>query len=825
MDVSGQAVTATGKRKQRGGHRRRAIAAFLLHSTVLGAAAYAPAVFAQQQAAPVSAQAMHFSIPAQSLAGAIDAFSKATGWQVGYSSQLAKSITTRPVAGTMAPSQALQAMLAGTDIKVHMTGAASAALVDAASAGADGTATVAGATQLDTIDVHGQKETAWGPVQGFVARQSAGATKTDTPIIETPRSVSVISRKQLDQQGVTDIGQAVRYEAGARTDYDGADTSGQAPSLRGFPAEQYLDGLRVVQGAFGGVLYDPYLLERIGLVKGPVGALFGQSYPGGLVDLVSKRPTEDPLHEVLVQGGSYDRIQGGFDFSGPIDADKTWLYRLTGVGFSSGTQVDYTHLSRVAIAPAITYQPDGSTSLTVMANFQHDPNAGFWNKLPAVGTLLPNPDGPQIPDDFFTGDRNFNRMSYTAASLGYAFEHTFDDGLIFRQNARFQHSSVHFDSVQADDLVGSEIIRDKFQDLSRSNNFAIDNQAEANFDTGPLQHKLLFGIDYQHAFFAEKDTDAYAPPLDILAPDFEQPLPAYTPDDTYYNIRQTQDQFGGYAQDQISFQGWRAALGVREDWARTRTTDLIGDTRQSQNDTATSWNAGLLYLFDNGIAPYVSYSTSFLPTIGANIDGDAFKPTTGKQYEAGIKYQPTFMDALFTASVFDLTQQNVVTPDLDNPNNSVQTGEIRSRGVELQAKASVTDNIDLTASYTYLDAKVTKANDGTEGNRVWAWPQNAAKLWASYTFSDEALVGLTLGGGVRYTGNTTDQSNTLHVPAFTLFDAAVAYDFGMKNPSLKGLTLAVNATNLFDKHYIQDCVNGCYYGLRRNVMATLKYRW
>lgn len=818
------AVIGAGQKRA----RYRAGAAALLLTTALGLA-MAPAAWAQTPAQ--AAQSRTFQIPAGPLADALVQFGYQSGLQVAADGALTVSARSPGISGSFAPLEALSQLLAGTGLTFRVTSAGSVQLERAPQ-------TSSSAIQLGPVQVQGASgasdtQKPAGPGVGFVASRSVAGTKTDTPILETPQTLSVISRSQLDVLAPLYITQAARYEPGTQTDYDGVDPrSGGGIGLRGFSADNYLDGLRVASGEFVGPEYDPYLMERIEIVQGPSAALYGQSQPGGIINLVSKRPTDASIHEVMLQTGSYDRFGGGFDFGGRIDDDGHWLYRVTGVGSDSGTQVDKTKLSQFSVAPAITWRPDDATSLTVLVNFRYDPNDGFWNKLPALGTLVRNPDG-QIPDNMFTGDLGFNKYRLEQAAIGYLFEHKFDDIWTVRQNFRYQYGGGFFNSVQGDELDGTQLIRDKFQSINYSNTVALDNQAEVNFATGALTHKLLLGIDYQHAFVGEKDTDAGdgsgnedMPALDIAAPDYYLPVPAYSPGDTYLYTRQTTDQVGGYVQDQLALGGWRALVGVRQDWAQSSTTNLLdAGAQQKQTDHATTWRAGLLYAFDNGIAPYVSYSTSFLPTIGVNADSRPFKPTTGRQYEVGLKYQPTFLNLLFTASVFDLTENNVLTADPSNPFNSIQTGAERSRGAEVQAKGDLTDNIDIIASYTYLDAKITKSNYGNAGFRIWDEPENAASLWTDYKFLEGGLAGFALGGGVRYTGDTVDQSNTLHVPDFTLFDAAVRYNFGVKYPTLKGVTLAVNVTNLFDKQYIQQCVNGCYYGYRRSVLATLKYDW
>jgi iron complex outermembrane receptor protein len=381
----------------------------------------------------------------------------------------------------------------------------------------------------------------------------------------------------------------------------------------------------------------------------------------------------------------------------------------------------------------------------------------------------------------------------------------------------------------------------------------LDNQAEAKFETGPLKHTVLMGVDYQHLdwtnFTRYNQPRVPAgftptPTLDWLNPNYNQviPIPAI-----FQNWVQEQYQVGLYAQDQIKFGQWVFLLGGRQDWAHFNlqvgptsftTTSSVVD----QMDKAFTWRAGALYLFDNGIAPYFSYSTSFQPITGTAVsaDGTPFKPTTGEQYEVGVKYQPVGINGFVQVSLFDLTQQNVQTADPLRPAAIVQTGEIRSRGVEVSGVASLTQGLDIRASYTYLSSIITKALDPTiVGRPQGNTPPHTASLWADYTFQDGTFNGFGFGGGIKYVSSTYATNgnaallNSLaaagantKIPSYFLFDAVVHYDLGKLMPELKGFRAAINVTNLLDKTYVAACSNfGCNYGNGRTVLGTLTYRW
>jgi iron complex outermembrane recepter protein len=577
------------------------------------------------------------------------------------------------------------------------------------------------------------------------------------------------------------------------------------------------------------------------VLHGPASVLYGQASPGGLVDLVSKRPTEDPYHEAFLSTGSYGRIQGGVDLSGPIDQHKEWLYRFVASGLDVGSQVDFTRYERVSIAPSLTWRPDTDTTITFLGTYQNDPKAGFFNQLPSkgYGTLFPLANGQFIPTNFYPGVPSVDSMSRETGQVGYLAEHRFDNIWTVRQNLRYNDVNSSITTIFPTGVSTTNpnnLARSGFFENDHLRNFDLDNQAEAKFATGPLTHTALFGVDYQTGTYDNTSGGTPAgftvPSISVVNPNYNTPIPL-VPTGT---ANQGFNQVGLYTQDQIKFDRWLMLLGIRWDHADSNTLSLslatgATTTTQLSNDAVTKRGA-LLYKFDNGIAPYIQYTESFQPQVGVvGFGGTAFTPTTGQQEEAGIKYQPN-AKSLYTLAVYNLLQQNVLTPD-PNPAHigfSVPTGEIRSRGIELEGKTEIDRNLSLLASYTYDDAVITRNNVPYEaGRHPVAIPLNSASLWADYTFHSGPLDGFGASGGVRYLGDTAGNitgTTVLDVPAVTLFDAAVHYDFSALGPQFKGYFLQVNATNLFDETYVSLCQdNGCYYGLRRNVIATLRYRW
>jgi iron complex outermembrane receptor protein len=669
-------------------------------------------------------------------------------------------------------------------------------------------------------------QAAWGPVRGYVAKNSATATKTNTPLIETPQAVSVVTRDQIEAQAAQNLSQALRYTSGVVTEQTGADFRFQQVYVRGFLADQYLDSIRLLPGSFAIPQIEIYNLQRIEVLHGPASVLYGQGSPGGIVNMISKRPTAEPFREVVTQVGSYGLLMSGFDVSGPLDKEGHFLYRLTGLLRETGTQVDFTEYQRGSISPAFTWRPTADTTLTILTNYQHDPKAGFFNQLPARGTALFNPNG-KISTHFYSGEPSFDQFDREQYNAGYFFEHRFNDAWTVRQNLRYMDVNVDVATVfPTGGLLPNlqTVNRNAFTSLEELKTFMVDSQAEAKFATGPATHTLLLGNDYQKAFDVAVNRNGPAPAINVFNPVYGRSIPAPP---IIQNRKQVQNLLGFYVQDQIKVGGWNALLGAREDEAGIDTNNLLTRTLASQTDRATTKRVALLYLFDIGVAPYGQYTESFQPVIGTDFSGKAFKPTRGQQKEVGIKFQPPGSNLLTTVAAFDLVQQNVLTPDPAHVNFSVQTGAIRSRGVEFETKASLSDSFNMTAAYTYLDLVVEQANDGAVGKRPVGIPRNTASLWGDYTFPWGSLAGFGLAAGVRYLGvSAGDTLNTFSIPGATLVDAAIHYDFANLSPALKGYYLAVNAQNLFDKVYVQWCQNqGCWYGLRRTVIGTLRYRW
>ena len=674
------------------------------------------------------------------------------------------------------------------------------------------------------------QESAWGPAATIAAKHSATATKTDTPIEKTPQSVSVVTRAEMDTRQPSSVKEALAYTPGAAVSTRGSSTSYDFVIIRGFytpgpTPNNYLDGIKLQGDYYSAAVVDPYMLERVEMMRGPTSVLYGKSNPGGLISMVSKSPTSEPLKEIQFKMGTDNLFQTGFDFSDSLDDDGIYSYRLTGLARSNDQQQDFSKQKRYAIAPVFSWKPDDKTNLTLRANIQNDPSMGYYGWLPKEGTVEPLPDGSRVPVNFTDYAPN-NTYSRYQRMVGYSFEHSFDDTFTVRQNLRYSQIKTSQQSVYGFGATGNQLTRSIIVSDERYNDFGVDTQLESKFGTGEVAHTLLTGIDYSRL---HNDIDnAYG-----TAPTLDMNNPVYTdvdfPDAQPFQLN-TQHQTGLYIQDQLEWEKWVATLGGRYDWSKQATTIRSSGQKVERNDEQFTWRAGINYLFDNGITPYFSYSESFEPNpskawAATPADNVAYAPSKGKQYEAGVKYIPKELPVVVTAAVYELTKTNNLTTDPTNPFAQVAAGEVRSRGVELEAKAAVNANINLTASYTYTDAEYT--DDTTyKGLTPVQVPKNMASLWGDYTFYEGALSGLTLGTGGRYVGSSYgDPDNTFKVGSSTVMDAVVKYD--LARLGLAGSSVAVNVNNLFDREYVSSCFNtyGCFWGAERQVVATATFRF
>lgn len=674
----------------------------------------------------------------------------------------------------------------------------------------------------------GVVETSLGPVNGYVAHRSSSGTKTNTPIIETPQSVSVISAEQIrDQKIVSKFDEVLRYTPGVIGGTYGADVRYDWFLIRGFPAQNeslFLDGLQLFYTSYASWKLQPFNLERVEVLRGPSGILYGGSAPGGLVNAVSKLPLAEPVRYLEAGINNYGNAYTAFDIGGvvPQSGNGQMLYRFVGQVQGGGTQTDYTYDNNFFFAPSVTWRPDADTKLTVYATAAHN-NTRAENFLPYVGTVTNAPFG-RIPTSLFAGDPRADQFRREQETLGYQLEKNITDSFDFRQNARFGHVDVFYTGLYglgyATTPAAADIMRGNFYARGVANQFNLDNQLEYRFATGALQHTALLGVDLKHYALDDRQGFGAGTNLNVLNPVYGVNAPFNGA--LYQDAYLTQGMAAVYLQDQVKLDRLTVVLSGRQDWVDLLNHNRLGPD-QSREDSKFSGRVGAIYNLDFGVAPYASYMTGYNPIIGTNAAGRLQLPETSEQTEVGVKYEPVGLNARFSVAWFDLKRRNALTTDPNNPLFQTQNGEVTSRGVELEAVANITPDFKLVASYTNYDLFVSRdLNSALIGTVPTNTPREFASVWTDYTFSDGPLRGLGLGGGVRYVGSSfADTANTALVPSFVLGDLALHYEWD------NHWRAALNVANVTDKIYVASCavVTSCYYGDRRRVTASVSYKW
>ncbi|AXF66190.1 MULTISPECIES: ferrichrome porin FhuA [unclassified Leclercia] len=697
------------------------------------------------------------------------------------------------------------------------------------------------------------QESAWGPAATIAARQSATGTKTDTSIEKVPQSISVVTAEEMALHQPRSVKEALSYTPGVAVGTRGASNTYDYLIIRGFAADgqsqnNYLDGMKMQGNFYNDAVIDPYMIERAEVMRGPTSVLYGKSSPGGLLNMVSKRPLTEPLKEVQFKVGTDSLFQTGFDFSDALDDDGVYSYRLTGLARSNNAQQERAEEQRYTIAPSFSWRPSDKTNFTFLSYFQNEPETGYYGWLPKEGTVDPLPNGDRLPTDFNEGAKN-NTYSRNQKMVGYSFDHEFNDTFTVRQNLRFAENKTSQNSVYGYGVCsdaansgnalcnalspadkGHYLARKYVVDDEKLQNFTVDTQLQSKFATGDVDHILLTGVDYMrmrndiNAWFGY---DGSVPLLDLYNPvysDFD--FGSKNPDNSGpYQLLNKQQQTGLYVQDQAQWNKVLVTLGGRYDWAEQDSFNRVAGTTASRDDNQFTWRGGVNYLFDNGVTPYFSYSESFEPSSQSDAQGKPFAPSKGKQYEVGVKYVPSDRPIVLTGALYQLTKTNNLMADPAGSFFSVEGGEIRARGVEIEAKAALSASVNVVGSYTYTDVEYT-TDTNYKGNTPAQVPEHMASLWGDYTFYDGALSGLTLGTGGRFSSSSYgDPANSFKVGSYAVMDALVRYDlarFGMA-----GSNVALHVNNLLDREYVASCFNtyGCFWGAERQVVATATFRF
>ncbi|MHC5771704.1 MAG: TonB-dependent siderophore receptor [Nostoc sp.] len=642
-----------------------------------------------------------------------------------------------------------------------------------------------------------------GEQDGYRIEDSSTATKTDTPLRDIPQSIQVIPRQLIEEQRITRVSDALRNVSGIQEPAGTTRNIFDVPIIRGFTPNSdaiLRNGLR--ERTSSRIPSETANLERIEVLKGPASVLYGQGSLGGTVNLVTKQPLSSPYYSVEASVGSFDFYRSSLDFSGPLTSDKTLLYRLNAAVETSGSFVDFLDRQRYFVSPVLTWQIDQNTKISFESEYlatQQPDDLG----LPARGTVLSNPNG-QIPRNRNISepfDVSISGNNRNVLRVGYNFEHRFSENWQVR-NA-FQASLSTYPnnrifilptSLSADGSLLSRTVR-TFPAGGYNNTYSLDSYVVGKFKTGSIQHQIVAGFDLFREVFGGSQINRSIAPINLFNPVYTQTLGGIIGEP--FDDETTSDSLGFYLQDQIAlYDNLKLLLGGRFDIVNQTFKDFIDSSNNDfQQNEAFSPRVGIVYQPIPPISLYASYSRSFQQLIGTTFDNSLFQPEKGTQYEVGIKTDLSDKVSA-TLAFYDLTRSNVLTDDLDNLGESIQTGEQRSRGIELDIGGEILPGLSIIGGYAYTDASVTKDTDSEiVDNILNNVPKHAFSLWTTYKITQGDLQGLGFGLGLYYVGDRQgDLANTFELPSYLRTDAAVFYE-------RNNFRVALNIRNLFDIDY------------------------
>lgn len=660
--------------------------------------------------------------------------------------------------------------------------------------------------EQDTITIVGEGS---GQTEMMNLEAEASVSKTGAPVKELPYSVSIINEQFMQDIGAKNIQDAMLYTSGVYSGAFGFDTRGDWSKVRGVAPIDYIDGMKSIFGYYNNVRPNVYTLDSIEILKGPASMLFGQSSVGGIQNAVTKRPEKEEQGEVWFQLGNHDRKQIAGDYTGKLDKEGQFLYRVIGLARDSDTQVDYVEDDEYLFNGSLAWVPNDDTKLTFIVNRQINEGQVSAQFLPSGGTLESHPLG-QIPTRRFVGEPDWDKFDREQTAFTAILEHQFNDDWGVSLGTRYTDASSetreHWANIGTDPTPSGEIGRTVYMIDKSSEAFTFDARVQGDIDWGITNHKLTFGVDHQDVELEEWNYHygSAAGTFNVYDPVYGVNVPNGLATSDQPDSETT--QLGVYIADHIRIDNVIVSAALRRD--RTKSQAEGSDAARAQ---ATTGHLGLMYEFENGFSPYVSYSESFAPNTGTDGTGGVLDPTEGEQVEWGIKYSSPGNDLSMTFAHFDIEQKDRVS-DGSTPGGLQQTGaEIDGWEVQLQKRW---DQLNVLFNLSKIDAI-----DPNDGNAVplSSVADKLASVWGAYDF----LNGWRVGAGARYTGEVYGSGGGPRVSSVTQYDAMVGYRFG-------DWDFTFNVQNLTDEEYVSWCRsagNDCGYGERRTAMLNARYNF
>ncbi|MBS69189.1 MAG: TonB-dependent siderophore receptor [Pseudomonas sp.] len=637
-----------------------------------------------------------------------------------------------------------------------------------------------------------------------VAQELWVGGKVPTSILNTPASVSVVTQKEIEQRSASTTEEVLQYTPGVITDYYGTDDRNDYFKIRGFQATTYRDGLTL--GSMRGVREEPFAYERVEILRGANSTLFGPADPGGSVNFVTKQPRFEKFGQGYVTYGSFDHVETGIDVGDSLNEEQTLAYRFTGKFQNSDREYDHSEDDNKFVMGGLSWAPTAFTSATVILDYLNTtstPNSGGY------------PKDKEYDRSKFYGEPDYNFHDVERTSLSGNFTHDFDNGFVLRSNLRYSELTDDFGYVYLNGTgAGTLRNRDAFGTDTEADqlNGNLMLQYDARFEN--IDSSTMVGVEYRDA--SSEDSSVYqgVSPIDVANPAYSGAPVGLVP---YSRNKQDYTTKSVFVQQNLSFfERFIVTGGFRNDSLDLSSTDIT-NVKASDSFSENSVRGALTYIVNDEVSTYVSMVESVAPpSIGVT-------PERGKQYEVGVKYSPTGMNALFSAAIYDLTQEDI-TIAVVQPNGTIERetiGESRVRGLDLEAKAELTDNLSLIGGYSYMESEVLRgtlrSGASLEGNEFEAAPKHSASLWSYYNLPGTTM---SVGLGARYTGAYYfNPDNSAKSDATTLFDAAFNYQI------LKDTDLAINVSNLLDEQHVVGSGTADYYNPGREITAKVSYNW
>jgi iron complex outermembrane recepter protein len=646
----------------------------------------------------------------------------------------------------------------------------------------------------------------------YAVPNASVGTRTNTPLRDVPQSIQVVPRQVIEDQGITDLNDALR-------NVSGVSLQNELPLIRGFDSTDNVlsDGIRRTSSLRIFDL-DVSNVEQIEVLKGPASVLYGSGEPGGTINITTEQPLREPRYEIEGTIGNFDFYRSAIDLTGPLNDGRTILYRLNVAYENAGSFVDFLNYEQWSIFPVLSFQLGENTNLTLEGAYQPRSGNTLDEGLPAVGTVLPNPLG-EVPRSRNLAEPD-NRVDFTNSYVGYLLNHEFSEDWSLRN--RFRAS---FSDYEALEVFPGELAEDNRTVARTGQRANINNQTYTlqtdvlgQIKTGIVQHELLLGLELQRniredLFEFTEDVSS----IDLFEPEYGSVFDLNNFEPSGDNLF-TDDLIGVYAQNLMSIgDRVKILLGGRFDWAFNNTEDRLADSSDYSDDNAFSPRVGIVYQPIDPVSFYASWSRSFSPQFGADRQGNPFVPIEGEQFEIGAKTE--FLDGrlIATLAAYQITRQNDFVPDPDNPDFEIQIGEQRSRGIEFDLSGEPLPGLRLIATYAYTDATITEDTRGFEGNRSSNIPEHSGSLWAVYEIQSGSLEGLGLGAGIFVVGEREgDLENSFELPAYARTDLLLYY-------RQENWRVQLNVENLFDGNYFRSSAsrNNVFYGEPFTIRGTV----